>query len=239
MTEASMEDTSLARVLYIHYPVQFRKDGSQVQALLNSGSEVNAMNLAYALRLGLRVHRTDIGAQKIDRSTLETFGMVLASFQVEDKLGRLRFFQETFLLADISTGVVLGMPFLTLSNANIQFVEKKLTWRTYTTAKTLPTTRQIELIDKKQFAKAALDENFETFVVYVASLNLTPGIHPDRAAQIASLLAKEVRIPDKYSDFADVFSEAKALVLPERIELNEHAIDLEDGKQLPYGSISA
>ena len=45
--------------------------------------------------------------------------MVLASLQVEDKLGRTRYFQETFLLADISVKVVLEMPFLTLSNANI------------------------------------------------------------------------------------------------------------------------
>ena len=89
VTEASVDDTLLARLPCIYYLVQCQKDGSQVQALLNSGSEVNAMNLAYALRLGLRVHRTDIGAQKIDRSTLETFGMVLASFQVEDKLGRI------------------------------------------------------------------------------------------------------------------------------------------------------
>ena len=71
----------------------------------------------------------------------------------------------------------------------------------------------------------------------MATLNLTPGIYPDRAAQIVSLLAKEVRIPDEYSDFADVFLEEKALVLPERTELNEHAIDLEDGKQAPYGPI--
>ena len=119
VTEASMEDISLVRVSCIHYPVQFQKDGSQVQALLNSGSKVNAMNPAYASRLGLRVHRTDIGAQKIDSSTLKTFEMVLASFQVEDKLGRIQFFQETFLLADISTRVVSSMPFLTLSNADI------------------------------------------------------------------------------------------------------------------------
>ena len=32
--------------------------------------------------------------------------------------------------------------------------------------KTLPTTSQVELIDKKEFAKAALDKNLETFVVY-------------------------------------------------------------------------
>ena len=75
-----------------------------------------------------------------------------------------------------------------------------------------------------------MDENSKTFVVHVASLSLVPGIHPDREAQIASLLTEEVKIPDKYSDFTDVFSEEKALVLSERTEFNEHAIDLEDGK---------
>ena len=77
------------------------------------------MTPAYASKLGLQVHRTNIEAQKIDGSTLKTFGMVLASFQVEDKLGRARFFQETFLLVNISMKIVLGMPFLTLSNANV------------------------------------------------------------------------------------------------------------------------
>ena len=44
-------------------------------------------------------------------------------------------------------------------------------------------------------------------------------------------------IPNKYSDFTNVFSEEKALILPERTELNKHTINLEDGKQPPYGSI--
>ena len=82
-----------------------------------------------------------------------------------------------------------------------------------------------------------LDEKSETFVVYMAFLNLTPGIHLDKAAQIASLLTKKVRIPDEYSDFANVFSEEKTLVLPERTELNELAIDLEDKYQPLYGPI--
>ena len=69
-------------------------------------------------------------------------------------------------------GVVLEMPFLTLSNANIQFAEKELTWRTYTTEDALPTTQRVELIDKKEFAKAAFDENIEAFVVHVSSLSL-------------------------------------------------------------------
>ena len=71
----------------------------------------------------------------------------------------------------------------------------------------------------------------------MASLNLTPRIYLNRAAQLVFLLTKEVRILDKYSDFADVFSEAKTLVLPERTKPNEHAIDLEDSKQPPYRPI--
>ena len=40
-----------------------------------------------------------------------------------------------------------------------------------------------------------------------------------------------------YLDFTNIFSEEKALVLPERTKLNEHTIDLEDGKQPLYGPI--
>ena len=75
-----------------------------------------------------------------------------------------------------------------------------------------------------------MDKKSKTFVVHMVSLNLASGIHPDRAAQIVSLLTKEVKILDKYSDFTDVFSEKKALVLPVRTELNKYIIDLEDGK---------
>ena len=45
--------------------------------------------------------------------------MVIAAFQVVDKLGFSRFFQEIFLLADISIKVVLGMLFFILSNIDV------------------------------------------------------------------------------------------------------------------------
>ena len=99
------------------------------------------MTPAYVAHLGLKVRVTDVGVQKIDRSSLATYGMVVAVFQVVNKLGHSRFFQETFLPADISMKVVLAIPFLTLSNADVQFAEKKLTWKTYTTKKAILTTR--------------------------------------------------------------------------------------------------
>ena len=114
-----MEDTSLVLDLVscIHYPVWFKN--GEVWALINFGSEVNAMTPIYAAKLGLKIRHTNVKAQKIDGSTFETFGIVLASFRMEDKLERARFFQEMFLLADISIEVVLEIFFLTLSNTNI------------------------------------------------------------------------------------------------------------------------
>ena len=101
--------------------------------------------------------------------------MVIAGFQVEDKLGRARFFQESFLLAETSMKIVLGILFFTLSNADIQFAEKELTWRSYTIAKALLTIKSIKLIDKKEFAKVTLDEKSKTFVVHVVALEAPLG----------------------------------------------------------------
>ena len=72
----------LDRVLCIHYPVQFKKDTTKVRALIDLESEVNAMAPTYAKKLGLRVRKTDVGAQKIDGSILETYDMIIAGFQV-------------------------------------------------------------------------------------------------------------------------------------------------------------
>ena len=85
------------------------------------------MTPAYAAHLGLKVKVTNVGAQKIDRSSLATYSIVIAIFQVVNKLGCFWFFQKTFLLANISMQVVLAMPFLTLSNGNVQFAKKELT----------------------------------------------------------------------------------------------------------------
>ena len=84
------------------------------------------MSPAYAKKLSLKTRKTNVGAQKIDSSALEIFGMVIADFQVEDKGGRPRFFQEKFLLTDTKFEVVLRIPFLEISNANVAFGEETL-----------------------------------------------------------------------------------------------------------------
>ena len=84
--------------------------------------------------------------------------------------------------------VVLGMPFLALSNANIQYDTGSFTWRSYSAAETLPTFKVLEFIDKHEFVKAALDQNSETFVVHIAVLEaLESDVQPCQAPLLAAL----------------------------------------------------
>ena len=158
------------------------------------------MSPAYAERLGLKTRKTNVGAQKIDGSALETFEMVIADFQVKDKGGKPRFFHKTFLVADTKFEVVLGMPFLKISNVDVVFGKRTLTWKSYTTNKALPTTEQVQLVDPKEFIIAALDADSETFVVHVAIRKREEmAIDPDKKAQIEAQSGDEsgVQIQDK------------------------------------------
>ena len=119
---ASPEANTLQRVFCIHYLVQFQGgQARKVRAFINSGSEVNIMNPAFAAKLGLSICPRGIGAQKIDGSALRTYGMAIVGFSIQGKSGRSRFFEETILLADTNMEIVLEMPFLALSNVDIQF----------------------------------------------------------------------------------------------------------------------
>ena len=142
------------------------------------------MNPTYVAKLGLVTWKTDVGMQKIDSLTLVTYRMVLVGFSSQNKLWRVWCFEETFLLADTSMEIVLGILFVILSDADVQFVEKKLEWKSYTTTEALPITKKVELINKKEFVATALDKNAETFVVYVAILSVptspTTQVYPFR-----------------------------------------------------------
>ena len=249
--EGEGEYWNLMRVPCIRYPVTFRKKSVSMSALLDSGSEVNAIHLTLARELRLPIRTTDVGAQKIDGTLLDIFEMVVAVFSVEDKANRERFFEKTFLVANVSPEVVFGIPFLTLSVADVDFLGRELRWKTYTTKKALPTTRRVELVGKKEFAAAALDPEHETYIVHVGSVSfdaspsssasqLKLDVHPSRRPQISGFIAEEAptKVLAEYSDFADVFSADLASELPEHTGINNHAIELvERCQQPPYGPI--
>lgn len=107
MTKASIEANSIVALSFealaiftlplecvpcIQYPVRFKKNEFNIQILINSSSKVNIMAPAYTVSLGLKIWPSNIRAQKIDCSTLQTFGMVLANFKGDNKLDQSWFF---------------------------------------------------------------------------------------------------------------------------------------------------
>ena len=101
---------------------------------------------------------------------------------------------------------------------------------------------------KNKFAAVALNPEYETYVIHVtslsstllASLGSTPlNVHPSRRPQISGLIAEEAftKVPAEYSDFADIFSPDLAFKLPKYTGINNHAIELINSQQPPYGPI--
>ena len=162
--------------------------------------------------------------------------MVVANFSVTDKANWVRFFEKTFLVTNISLKVVFGMLFLTLSSANIDFLDWKFYWRIYTTKKAFLTNRHIELVEKKEFAAVVLDAKYKTFIIYVASLFATSlsstllntNIYPFCRPQIAGLIAEKafIKVFAKYNIFADVFFPDLVTKLFEHTRINNYAIKL-------------
>ncbi len=84
-------------------------------------------------------------------------------------------------------------------------------------------------------------------MMHVAAIKLpiVMPIHPSRASQFLDdpILAAlqwdkaPIEIRTKYSNYADIFSLDLAMELLENTAMNEHAIELIEGKQPPYGPI--
>ena len=160
------------------------------------------------------------------------------------------------------------MSFLKISNADVAFGKKTLTWKSYTTNKALPTTKQVQLVDPKEFVIAALNADSKTFIIHIAvheseemamdsnrkaqveaqnrvliqdkvQVKAQKRAQIQNKAKVGVLLLNEAptQVLVEYSDYNDVFSSRNATELPKNTGLNEYAIELEEGKQPPFGSI--
>ena len=102
-------------------------------------------------------------------------------------------------------------------------------------------------MSKKEFVAAMLHPEYETFIVYIASLSfavslsstLLNAVHPSRKPQIANSIAKKtfIKVPDKYVNFTDVFFLDLASKFLQQTKINNHTIKLVDSQQLSYWPI--
>ncbi len=96
------------------------------------------------------------------------------------------------------------------------------------------------MIEKREFAEAALNPEDKTFVIHVVVLTREDldDMHPSKKAQIAYWKADKTftEISNKYNDFGNVFFLKLAAELLEHF-VNNYAIKLVNNKQPSFGSI--
>ena len=97
------------------------------------------------------------------------------------------------------------------SNADVSFSEGTLMWKSYTTSKVLPTIKQVQIVNPKEFVIAALNMDSKTFVVHIVirekkemviNFGRKIQIKVQSGAQIGALLFDKAltEVPAKYSD---------------------------------------
>lgn len=77
-------------------------------------------------KLGVSICKIDVGTPKIVDSRLETYGIIIASFQVVDNNEKSRFFEKTCLLTYIGMDISFRMLLFTLGNVEINFNYQEL-----------------------------------------------------------------------------------------------------------------
>lgn len=87
----------LEKVLCIHYLLYFQKNLLKIKVLLKSSSKIIVTTPAYISKLRFQVYCTNIKAQKINGSIIQIFKIVLASFKVKQKLGKVFFLRNLFI----------------------------------------------------------------------------------------------------------------------------------------------
>lgn len=165
--------------------------------------------------------------------------MIIIWFLIQNKVKKVRFFEKTSLLADISMEVVLEMHLLILGNADIPFDQKSFTWRAYITFHALRTTRCVELINKHELINVTSNKNSETIIIYLVALKASPSailVQSFWAALLAALQKDKAstKIAPEYANYADIFYASLAIEMLENTNINEHTIELIESKLLSY-----
>lgn len=122
----------------------------------------------------LFIKKTEVGVQKINGIILEIYRIVLAAFSINNQANRVKFFEKTFLMANISLEVVFRIFFFILIGVNVNI-------------------KQVKLGGKNKFPDTAFDPEYKTFVVNVTSLTSSDlDIYLFYRPQVAGLISKKV-----------------------------------------------
>lgn len=130
------------------------------------------MHPRFARKLGLGICKTNESGQKINSNRVETCGIIIAFFLINDQNQKSHFFQKTFILAEISMDTDYRILFFILSNIKVKLQNQEFDFRLYTTAEIIFTTKQVDLAEKIELSATAFDLQHNILVVHLSFLTI-------------------------------------------------------------------
>jgi hypothetical protein len=213
----------------------------QTLAITDDGCQFNAIKRMLVAELGFKPTGQPPKAVNFDGNHLQVYGWVEIQLKITDTNNKVKRTKETFLTVHDAPGdIILGLPFLAKHNPFRGYAEKLLEWtgptlhNTEPAATTVAPSRRHQL---KQLVAGAVvilagvaneastaERSDGDDRIDVECNTDTGGVSPGTA---------EI-LPEEYHDLLPVFRRADERSLPERGP-HDHAIDLEPGKQPPFG----
>ncbi|KAG7001976.1 hypothetical protein G7Y79_00030g065090 [Physcia stellaris] len=169
------------------------KAWNESRAVLDTGAEVNLISHAYAKKLNLRRSEAlGCDAITVGSHRLKTYGVYFVQLEVPDVKETSRFFEESFLAVDLDWDLTLGMPWIQLSRAKVNWDDGSIkAWRCRK-KHLIPTTCRIEDIEPEQLAEDIIDNEAEAYLmfvrVYTDKQSDMHGVHISKRVQIEFVL---------------------------------------------------
>ena len=202
-----------------------------LQALVDSGAEVNLLDREVAARLGLKPRTSAMTINVFDGRPVEVLGQCELVIQAQDGFGHTARTTQRFYLTDVQEyDIILGHPWL------IE-VDPEIYWKAGYWAYRQPRIVGAEVVTARQFAKYAHKHpEAQMGVVMVLPQSRTASVRTAKAGQRKSSADHPHVLPVAYADFADVFSEEGASTFPENSKV-KHSIQVEEGQTAPWGPL--
>jgi hypothetical protein len=181
------------------------KSSSQIEALVDGGSQLNLMSAVLAKEQELTVDPLPkLLAEGVNGSEIPVYGTTTADVDITDSRGCVETHRVPFVVTDLRRyQVYLGLPWIDNHNPKLSYASRRMLFRGQK-AKDERAFRQVAIEDAESFDRSMRDPRAD---VYACLVNFV--------GQLVPLDANAGQIPPQYAEYADVGSEEDARVLPD------------------------
>ncbi len=137
----------LETVKCINWNNKFNKNNEEVLASLDSGSERNSIFQEYKAQLLLKIINASWRLAKINKQKISKQKKIIIGFEITNNVYRTRYFEATFLIADILPLLISDISFLKMKNLDVSWTACIIQWGQWNVEAALTSTNWVDIID--------------------------------------------------------------------------------------------